>query len=181
MPSRGDLSCKLAIFLDYPNTVDDRRGKGFLSQAGLFVDFCLQRMSISPSLVYLDYNVKCYPGKLPGVKSERMGIVAACSQYRVAALQDMPNLAAVVMLGSLGCEITTGSKTVGGRAGAEWEPAGVYMKQLVRHVWIGYSPSMLSEKPSEAGSIFRVIWKAAEEAGLKPKVNLTIKPFEFDV
>jgi len=182
LPSHGDLKiCKLAIYLDTPNMVEDRKGRSFEGQSADFVRFCLARMSVPLELVYLDYIIKCYPGKLPGVKSERMGYVAACSQYRFASLQDMPNLKALVALGSLGCETFTGDKTVGARAGAEWPPLGHTMKSLVPHVWIGYSPGMLQEKPSEAGAIYRVIWAAAEEAGLAPQFNPNLKPFQFDI
>lgn len=187
LPSVGGIgplawkSCKLAIFLDYPNYLEDRKGVPFISDAAEFVWFCLRRMSVPREMVYLDYILKCAPGKLPGVKSERMGLVAACSQYRVASLQDMPSLGAVVVLGGLGCEAITGEKRIGAKTGAEWKPMGPYMQAIISHVWVGYSPGLLREKPSEAGSIFRVIWKAAEEAGLSPAINTAIKPYDFEL
>jgi uracil-DNA glycosylase family 4 len=182
LSSFGDLkTCKLAIYLDHPNIVEDRRGRSFVGQSADFVRFCLERMSVPLDQVYLDYIVKCYPSKLPGPKADRMACVAACSCYRFASLQDMPKLKALVALGSLGCETFTGSKSVGDRAGAEWKPLGHTMQSLVPHVWIGYSPGMLIEKPSEAGAIYRVIWRAAEEAGFSPQFNSKIKPYQFDI
>jgi hypothetical protein len=52
------------------------------------------------------------------------------------------------------------------------------MKQFIKHVWIGFSPGLVKEKPSEAGSIYRVLFVAAEEAGLNPHVA-KIAPYEF--
>lgn len=180
LPSQGPKNCKLAIYLDNPTFLDDKRGKSFVSENAEFVKFCLKRMSIDPATVYMDYIVKCYPKKLPGQKADRMACVNACSKYRFASLQALKNLKAMVVLGSLGCETITMSKEIGTKAGAEWEPLSSMMKKYIKHVWVGYSPGMLSEKPAEAGAIYRVIWKAAEEAGLNPTVA-NIKPYEFAI
>lgn len=178
MPSEGGVDCKLAIWLDSPNFMDDKRGHSFVSDNAEFVRYCLRRMSIDPAEVYMDYIVKCYAGKLPGKKNDRMECVRACSQYRFASLQQLTNLRSMVVLGSLGCETITLDKQIGKRAGAEWEPASPLMKRFVNHVWVGYSPGLIKEKPSEAGSIYRVIFAAAKEAGLQPKVA-NIKLYEF--
>lgn len=180
LPSRGDLSCKLAIFLDYPAVVEDLRGKSFVGANAQFVDWCLRRMGIDPLQVYMDYIVKCYPKKIDGKKDKRMEAVRACSQYRFGTLEDMPNLKTIVALGSLGCETFTGNKSIGEKQGAEWEPLSPIMKQHVPHIWIGYSPGIIKEQPSEAGAIMRVLWAAAEEAELNPKLT-KIKPYEFDI
>lgn len=180
MPSQGDENCKLAIYLDSPNFMDEKRGKSFVSDSAEFVKFCLRRMSVSAEDVYLDYIVKCYAGKLPGKKEDRMACVRACSQYRFASLQKLTQLKAMVVLGSLGCETITLEKKIGNRAGAEWPPVSPVMRQHVKHVWVGFSPGLLKEKPAEAGSIYRVIWMAAEEAGLQPQVA-KIKPYEFEI
>lgn len=180
LPSRGDKNCKLVIYLDSPTFMDDKRGKSFVSDNAEFVNYCLRRMSIDPARVYMDYIVKCYPKKLPGKKEERMACVSACSKYRLASLQALKNLKALVVLGSLGCETMTMYKTVGDRQGAEWVPASPIMKTIIPHVWVGFSPGLIAEKPAEAGSIYRVIWSAAEEAGLNPE-TAQIKPYEFKI
>lgn len=180
LPSRGDLSCKLAIYLDYPAMIEDQRGKSFIGDNAKFVIWCLRRMGIDPDRVYMDYILKCYPKKVSGKKADRMSQVSACSQYRLGTLEDMPQLAALVGLGSLCCEAFTGAKSVGEKQGAEWVPLSPLMKRFVPHVWIGYSPGIVKEKASEAGAIFRVIWRAAEEAGLNP-VLTEITPYEFEV
>lgn len=179
LPSIGNVSCKLAIFLDSPSVIEDRRGRSFVGDNGLFVLFCLDRMSVPRSEVFLDYIVKCCPGKMPGKKGDRMACVAACSQYRFAALEQLTQLKAMVVLGSLGCEAITHHKAIGDKAGAEWKPVSLLMRNYVEHVWVGYSPGLLKEKPSEAGAIYRVIFKAAAEANLNPRPNLKLKPYEF--
>lgn len=180
MVSEGKWDCRLAIFLDSPGLVEDKRGRSFSSDGAEFVKYCLHRMSIDPALVYFDYIVKCYAGKLPGQKGDRMQCVNACSQYRYAALASLQKLRAMVVLGSLGCETMTGVKEIGKRQGAEWEPVSMLMRKYIKHVWVGFSPGLLKEKPSEAGSIYRVIFKAAEEAGLNPHVA-QIAPYEFAI
>lgn len=181
LPSEGDQDAVLAIYLDYPSFLDDRRGRSFVSDNAEFVKFCLHRMSVSLDAVFFDYIVKCCPGKMPGKKEDRMTCVRACSQYRFAALQKLPHIKAIVGLGSLACETFTLVKEVGKKAGAEWAPISPIMKQHVDHIWIGMSPGVLKEQPSEAGSIFRVIWMAAEDAGLSPAVNEDMKPYQFDI
>jgi uracil-DNA glycosylase family 4 len=181
LPSTGDSSCKLAIFLDYPSVVEDLRGRPWVGDNARFVDYCLRRMSVDPEHVFRDYIVKCYPGKMPGPKADRMACVNACSQYRFAALDELASLQAMVVLGGLGCEAVTLHKAIGDKAGAEWEPASLLMRQYVDHVWVGYSPGLLKEKPAEAGAIYRVIWAGAEQAGLDPIVDESVPPYDFDV
>lgn len=180
LPSIGDKNCKLAIFLDHPSTLDDRRGRSWVSDNARFVLYCLERMSVSVEEVFLDYIVKCCPGKMPGKKADRMACVNACSQYRYAALKQLTKLKAMVVLGALGSEAMTQEQHVGQRAGVEWTPTGLFMKRYVDHVWVGLSPGVLKEKPSEAGAIYRVIFMAAEEAGLSPHVA-KIAPFDFQI
>jgi uracil-DNA glycosylase family 4 len=182
LPSIGEgESCRLAIYLDHPNVVEDKRGRSWVGKNAEFVLWCLSRMGISLEYVHLDYVVKCYPpNKLPGKKPDRMACVSTCSQYRNETLPKLPNLKAIVMLGNLGCELVTGSKEIGLWQGSKWPPLGFIMKQIVKEVWIGYSPGYILEKPSEAGGLFRVLWRAAEDAGLRPVVT-KVKPFDFDI
>lgn len=179
LESLGDQDAKLAIFFDAPGFLEDRTGRSFVNDSAEFVKFSLARMSVSLDDVYLDYIVKCAPhkGKLPGKKPDRMACVNACSQYRLTALENLPHLKAICILGSLGSETFLGVKTVGDRAGAEWTPLSPFVRRFVDHIWVGFSPGLLREQPAEAPAIFRVIWKAAEDAGLRPKVNLKLKPY----
>jgi len=177
----GSLDSAMIIFLDTPNMMDDKRHRSFVSEAAEFVRHCLKRMGIDPAAVMLDYTVKCYPAKkMPGKAKDRFEVTWACSEYRIATLQNMPNLRSIVAMGALSCEVFTGSATVGTHAGAEWTPREKWLQSRLSHVWVSYSPGYVLEKPSEAGAIFRVLWRAAEEAGLSP-VSTKQPAFDFDV
>ena len=139
LPGLGDETCKLAIYLDSPSMVEDRTGRSWTGDNANFVNYCLDRMSVPREMVYRDYILKCYAAKLPGPKVERMTMVARCSQYRFANLEEMPGLRAMVVLGGLGCEAMLGHKTIGDKQGAEWKPLSPLMQQLVPHVWVGFS------------------------------------------
>jgi uracil-DNA glycosylase family 4 len=55
------MDAKLAIFLDAPTIVEDRRKKPFVAEASVFLRWLLRRMSVDPQKVYMDYVLKCYP------------------------------------------------------------------------------------------------------------------------
>ena len=181
LPSRGPLEASLAIFLDSPSVVEDKRGRSFCGDNAEMLDFQLRRMGIDPRTVYVDYILKCYAKKYPGKKHEKRECFDICSQYRFATLQDMPNLRTVCGLGTLACEALIGSKAIGDYAGSKWEPCEPAMRKLLNGdgVWIGYSPGYAIHSPAEGGAVFRVLWKAAEEAGLNPVVTKT-KMFEYN-
>jgi hypothetical protein len=61
-----------------------------------------------------------------------------------------------------------------GRKFANWEPI---VREVVPEVWVGYSINYLLVSPSDTPRVFRVLYKAAEDAGLHPKINP--KPFKF--
>lgn len=177
------MDSPLAIYLDTPGMMEDRRHRGFVSDGAEFLFHCLKRMGIEPASVYLDYVVKCYPAKkMPGKQKERFEVTWECSEYRLATLQNMPNLKTVVAMGGLSCEVFTGSATIGERAGAEWQPREMWLRERIEHVWVSYSPGYVvgeKGKTAEAGAIFRVLWRAAEAAGLNPKVT-KVPNFDFD-
>lgn len=181
VPSNQPTDCKLAIYLDHPNIIENRtnRQEGFAIN---FVRYCLQRANIPLNKVLIDWIVKCYPpkGKMPSIKADRMTCVSRCSEYRIATLQDS-GVKSIVVLGSLGNDAMVGRGRIGEMQGAEWPAFSPFIKTLVPHIWVGYSPLMLLEKASEAGSIYRIIVAAAEEAGLNPKTNHTLKPFNFNI
>lgn len=171
-------SAKLAIFCDNPLYMDDVRGRAHMSDGGLLLQALLKRMSLNLETdVRLDYIVKCYPGKaMPSKKRDRLAIIEACSNYRFATLQSMPNLAACVGMGRLCLEAFNGSTEIGKFEGESWWPHEALVKARLHHVWYTYSPHYLIEKPAETPGVYRILWTAAVEAGLKPVDN----PEAFD-
>lgn len=177
----GNLDSPLAIFLDTPGMLEDRRHRSFVSNGAEFVRHCLRRMGIDPTSIYMDYTVKCYPArKMPGKQKDRFDVTWECSEYRIATLQSMPNLVTLVAMGALSCEVFEGSATIGRRAGAEWTPRESWLQERISELWVSYSPGFVLEKTSEAGSIARVLWRAAEMAGLSP-IDTKQPHFEFEI
>src|SRR5437016_4260245 len=99
LKGKGDLAAKLLIFLDEPNVVEDRMGKGIVSEGADLLRFFLQRMSLSPKDYYIDYVLKCYHAKCPSFskKANRQNFIESCSVYRLATLQLLRPLAVVGM------------------------------------------------------------------------------------
>lgn len=180
LPSQGSASCKIAIYFPYPDFMEDKRGRSFVGQRAEFVGWLLKKMGIGIEQVYMDYIVKCAPGKLmPKNKEGRMEIVRSCRQFLIASLQNLPKLRSVVALGSLPCEVLCGHTQVGSAAGWHLPPYEPNLRGKVDHVWVAYDPLYAIEKPVESGAIFRVIYKAASEAGLGPNLVKGVPAFDF--
>lgn len=173
----------LAIFVDAPMWTDDRAARPFVSDGGQLLLNLLGRMSlpIESGKVYLDYILKCGAGKkMPKQKCDRLKCIEACSFYRFATLQNMPNLKRIVGMGKITLEAMTGASEMGEFVEESWTPREIELRQYTPHVWMTYSPAYGIEKPAEIPSIYRVLFKAAEEAGLDPKPNLSYPHFNWD-
>lgn len=181
LPSVGDPSlCKLAIYLDAPAVVEDKRGKSWVGPNAEFVKWCLKRMGVGLQHVFLDYILKCYPNQnLTKMKKEvRMEMVRACAPYRIESLMDLQHCKTLVGLGTLCGEVFTGYPKIGDTEGCEWVLMESRLREKYVNAWIGYNPGYALEKPAETVGIYRVIWKACVAAGLNPKFDATVKPFE---
>lgn len=164
-------TARLAVYIDQPTFQDDTRGRPFISEAGELLRYFFARMGIDREAYYLDYSLKCYAGKrMPSRKNERLVLIEACSKYRFATLQTMPNLKTIVTMGSVSLETFTGNTEVGKFEGMAWMPREPQVRDLgVSEIWVTYSPLYLLEKPAETPTIYRTLWRAAEKAGLEPK------------
>lgn len=177
----GGDNAKLMIFLDHPNMVEDKRSRGVCSEAVEWLKWAFARMSISRSDVYVDYVLKCYPGKLVKQfkkKLNRQIYYEACSEYRVATLQRIKPKAIVVM-GSKACEAFLGGDKIGEWEGTTWIPDEPFVREHVEKIWVSYSPAAVFKSPGDSVTIFRVLWFAAIDAGLKPKIDKTKTPFDY--
>lgn len=173
-------TAKLAIFCDAPMWEDDQRRRPFVSRAGEILLNLLGRMSLTTEEVYLDYIVKCFAGKkMPRQKCERLRCVEACSEYRFATLQNMPNVKKIVGMGSLSLEAMVGSSEMKHFEGESWTPRELELRQY-GEVWITYSPAYLDEKPAEIPNVYRILFTAAQQAGLDPRPNLSHPHLAWD-
>lgn len=180
LKGRGEKDATLLIFLDAPSFVEDRRSRSFVSEGVEYLDYMMQQMSIEKDKYYLEYILKCHPKpcKAFGRKAERAQMIEACSRYRIATLQLIKPIA-VVCMGTVACETVMGYSEVGNYEGTCWVPNEPTIREFINHVWITYNPAYGLQDPSETVSVYRVLWKAAEEAGLKPKYNSTKKKFDY--
>lgn len=175
-------TARLVILVGEPTYQDDLQRRSFVSDGAAILKNLFLRMSVDIETdVYFDYCVKCYGGKhMPKQKAERLACYEACSTYRFATLQNMPNVGAVVAMGKLAVEATIGVSELKHFEGESWTPSELDMRRHVPHVWVTYSPAYLLEKPAEIPNVYRVLFTAAAEAGLNPKPNLTAPHYVWD-
>lgn len=169
----------LLVCLDSPNKVENIRGRAMVSDAADWLRWAFRRMSISNG-VYLDYTVKCYTGgnKQFGKKHEKMETIEQCSIYRVATLQQIKPKA-IIAMGALSSLAFVGQGKVGLAVESKWTPTEPFVREFVPHVWIAYSAGYPLQDPAESVGVFRTLWRAAEDAGLNPKINLKEQPFDY--
>ena len=169
---------RLLIFVDSPNVSEDRSGKSGTGESQELIRWMLQRMSVSLDKVAMSYTLRCIRAKQLTKKAERIAAIESCWKYNLATIASLRPKAVVVM-GQVSVECFLGTSEVGAREGTKWTADPPVRKVGVEEVWVTYSPAYALEQPAETYRIYRVLWKAAEEAGLKPKTNNKLKPFEF--
>lgn len=171
---------RLLIYTDYPDYFAEHAGRAYALHAGKFLDWCLRSMSLDPTQVAYDYTLKCYAKKtLPSTKAARSEVIIKCSRYRFATIAKVKPKA-IVCLGSTSLEAFTGKSKAGaynGRKVPIWE--GV-VRDYVQHVWVSHGLSyVLFDGAGESQDVFRTIYCAAEEAGLKPEIDPSVPPFKW--
>lgn len=177
--SRLGTHKKLVVFTDYPDFFSNLASKPYSLEAGKILDWLFARMSVDSNDVAYEYTLRCYPGKsLPSKKSDRGSWIEECSQYRFATLAKLKPKA-IATLGQVSLEAFTGKTQLGpniGRNIRAWEPV---VRDYAEHVWVGYSLTYILLYPSDTPSVFRVLFQAALEAGLNPKIDPTVPPFHW--
>lgn len=169
-PGKGSLNPKLLIRLDYPYIDDDRSGIIGNSQATKLLLWLLKRMSLTLDEIAIDFVLKCHkPKNQLKKKPDRLNAINQCrsndsfKQFFVKA---------IVLMGSIACE-SRFKEQLKDKESAFWQDNP--------RIFVTYSPAYAIETPSETVGIYRMIWWAAEHAGLKPKFNPNIKPFNYDI
>lgn len=180
LKGEGSLDAALCIYLDAPTIVEDRRKKSLVAEAAVYLRWLLRRMSVDPEDVYIDYVLKCYPkpNKTFGKKAFRAEMIEACSVYRIATLQQIKPKE-IIAMGTTACEAFTGSTEIKSYEGTFWTPNEPRVREIVKRVWISYSPAYALEAPAESVGIYRTLFAAAEAAKLKPKLNRKIIMYDY--
>lgn len=168
---------RLVVFTDSPDYFADNAGRPYALDTGKILDWMFARMSVPSKDVSYEYTIRCY-GKdtLPTTKAGRAQCIEECAQYRFATIAKIKPKA-IAVLGQVSFEAFTGAGKVGeheGRRLRAWEPV---VRDFVDGVWCGYSLAYILISPSDAYRVFRVLYKAAEEAGLNPELDPSVPPF----
>lgn len=150
------------------------------SDAVQLIDYMFARMSIDKSQYYLEYVLKCYPpgGKVPSKKKDRAVCLEACSTYRDPTMMVL-NPTTIIGLGRTACELLTGGTKIGDWSDCWWEPKDPSIRQYCPIIWIGPSPVAVLMNPTSSPDLYRVLWRAAEYAGLTPAYNRSVKMFNW--
>lgn len=153
----GNPAAPLVILLDAPGDIQGEK----------LLIWIMYRLSLTAEDVYVDYLVKC---PLPKGKSKKADILAyykICwtSHPRTEVLENK----SLVVAGNWGAQFLC-DKTMKELHGKCDPDTGV---------WVAYGFSYLLMNPAECVDAWRVIYKAAEECGLKPKMNLNTPAFRF--
>ena len=83
-------------------------------------------------------------------------------------------------MGKMACEAFLGGKQTKDREGAKWQPVEKVLRDYIKQIWVSYAPGYSLQDPSEIVTLYRVLFKAAEDAGLNPKFNPNVKMFEWE-
>lgn len=156
-PGWGNPNAKLVVLFDAPGSALAEK---------LFI-WITKWLSLSGNDIWVDYLVKCElpPGKPK--KATMKTAYQACWNHHVR--QEVFDAKEVVVAGNWGAQFVaeTTMKEMHGR------------KDPVTGVWVIYAFNFLLFNPGECVDAWRVLFKAAEGAGLKPKMNLDVEPFRF--
>lgn len=169
----------LVVFTDHPDYFADHSQAPYKLDVRNILDWMFQRMDVDPGMVAYEYTLRCYPQKsLPTTKAARAVCIEECAEYRFASIAKLKPKA-IVALGQTSLEAFTGKTRIGEYEGRKihcWEPV---VRDYCDNVWIGYSINYILVSPSDTPRVFRVLYRAAEDAGLSPKLNPKIPPFQW--
>lgn len=155
-PGWGNPDAKLVIVLDAP-------GNGLAEKLLIWI---LRRLNLTSDDVWIDYMFKCpLPPKPKKADLEKSYHI--CWNHIIR--KELLAAKSVVVAGNWGCKFLVGRemKVMHG------------MKDEDTEIWVTYSFKYMLMNPAECLSTWRVIYKAAKEAGLKPEMVIDVEPFQF--
>lgn len=176
---RSNKRKKLVVFTDTPDYFANHAHAPYKLDVRKMLDWLFARMSVDPEDVAYEYTLRCFPAKeLPSTKAGRAVCIEECALFRFRAL-DRIRPKAICVLGNVSLEAFTGRTKIGDHEGRTipcWEPV---VRDHCDHVWVGYGINYILVSPSDTPRVFRVLYKAAEEAGLNPRLKPNVPPFKW--
>jgi hypothetical protein len=163
---------RVVIVLDTKHWQEIRFHDELGHDAGRLLKFLLRRMSLARGSWSHTYVYKGSKDDLPGKKKERLTFLTDhLTQVNEHINHHLPCV--IVGMGKLACEYLTGHSKLIDRAGTCWR-TGLY-----GDVWITYSPDAALFDPVLCVSLYGVLFKAAESAGIEPKFDPSVPMFDW--
>lgn len=156
MPGWGNPEAKLVVMLDAPGD----------ALAEKLLVWIFRKLSLTSEDVWVDYLSRCAIPKKPAKKLMKHAYDKCWTAFPRLAVT---NCEALVVCGQWCNELLIGGK-MKNQVGRKNEETGI---------WAAYSMKYLLMNPAECVVTWRVIFKAAEEAGLSPKMNMSEPMFDF--
>jgi hypothetical protein len=152
----GNPEAKLIVLLDSP---------GHLLAEKLFI-WITKRLGLTGNDIWVDYVFKC---QIVGKIKKELATESKEICWDKFPRNEVYNAKSLVLVGNWGPDLVINKKikNLHGRKDAESE------------CWIIYSFQYLLMNPAECVDAWRVLYKAAEEAGLKPRMVMDVPPFRF--
>lgn len=151
----GNPQAKLVIVLDCPG--------GHLEEALLV--WLLKKAGLIADDVWVDYTFKC-PIESKIRKELHLEYYKKC--WKQYPRNEIENNHTLILCGNYSVQLLAGEKL-----------KDINGRKAKTDAWCIYSMGYALMNPAICVDIWRVIFKAAEEAGLKPKLNQTLEVFKF--
>lgn len=172
MVGHSNPTARLKIFLDSPSTEDDMRHKFGESRQSRFLLWLIKRNSLPLDKIEISFTLKCFvPKNTLKKKEDKLTLIDACEPLRIASLQKGDT---VLTMGELSCLAFTGD-SLDKRINTDAKCGHFY------RVFVTYAPGFAIKSPSESVGISRMLWNASVHAGMKPKVDLKVQQYDYEV
>lgn len=172
----GPPDTALRIFLDSPPKEDDMRHKFGASNISRFVRWMMLRNGLKEEDYQIAFTLKCaIPKNFLTKKENKQECVRACSKFRIASLQ---NAKVVLAMGELSVMAFLG-KPLKKVVGCFWPSREISGLTIAASYAAGYP--LAEGKAGESVSMARIMWMAAEKAGLKPYFNPDAGLFDYNI
>lgn len=149
----GNPEANLVVYMDCPGDVLAEK---------LFV-WIMKRLGLNGNDCWVDYTLKCaLPKGLKKKDTDRCAYICRNQFERREASSS------IVLAGNISADFLANAKM------KDW-----HGRKDPNGCWITYSFKYLLMNPAECVDAWRVLFKAAEEAGLQPRMVLDVEPFKF--
>jgi DNA polymerase len=165
---------------DAPGVSETYSGLPYTGTNGEVLDHLLNKLTLSRDDIYITYCIKCKPRKKLPNKKGLMECWKECVGYLHEEISRVkPKI--IVPLGNTALELVTGKRFIGKHEGVPCDFEGLRQDDENQMDWDFapstikcypcYNPGAALKKPSLEPGIGAVLYMAAKEAGLKPKIK----------